>query len=345
MRKVLWAAAALAPCLGVVVWIALGTAQSPRRGDYLAPALREEVTALKRDAVRQPTTAVNLEGRLDTLWAWINAYSLTGGPVPVNATLQIATASRSLEDLRLAGTPPTRGVLRSVDGLIHEFRIKDERPDALGRVDLEVDGPVHADSWTTVKQTYTVGEAALGPGARIMAAKQLQMDGGYPQNQDPDGPHYVSATTSNPRVTLGATTTPWSGMHGGFRSAREMPSFQVERGTLATGDTVTLVYGDRQGGSEGWKQQTFATDEAMLPIYIDLDGSGNFLTPRWPAYEIVGNSVAGVTAVGPSIVKPGEEFDLAIRWEDRSGNRATGLIPDATVSLNGEAFRSLESSR
>ena len=180
MQKTLWTVAALAPCLGLVVWIALGTAQGPRRGDYLDSAVREEVTALKQDAVRQPTTAANLKSRLDTLWAWINAYSLTGGPVPVNATLQLATAYRSLEGLRLSGTPPTRGVLRSVDSLIHEFRIKDERPNALGRVDLEVDAPVHTDSWATIKQTYTVGEAALGTGARIMAAKQLQMDGGYP---------------------------------------------------------------------------------------------------------------------------------------------------------------------
>ena len=342
MRKLRWTTAALVPSVVLAVWISLVTAQDQPQGDYLAPALRAEVTALKQEAVGQPTTAANLKGRLDTLWAWINAYSLTGRPVPVNATLQIASAYRSLEDLRLSGAPPTRGVLRSVDGLIHEFRIKDESPNALGRVDLEVDGPVHADSWATIKQTYTVGEAALGPGARIMAAKQLQMDGGYPQNQNPEGPNYVSATTSNPRVKIGATTTPWSGMHGGFRGAREMPSFQVEQGTLATGDTVTLVYGDRQGGSEGWKQQTFATDEAMLPIYVDPEGSGNFLTPRWPSYEVVGNSVAGVTAVGPSIVKPGEEFALAIRWEDSSGNRATGPIPDATVTLNGEAFRSVE---
>ena len=320
----------------------MGMAQGPRQGDYLAPALRDEVAALKQDAVQRPTTAANLEGRLNTLWAWVNAYSLTGGAVPVNATLQIASAYRSLEAMRLSGTPPTRGVFRSVDGLIHEFRIKDEQPNALGRVALEVDGPVHADSWATIKQTYTVGEAALGPGARIMAAKQLQMDGGYPQNLNPENANYVSATTSNPHVKLGATTTPWTGMHGGFRSAREMPAFQVEHGTLVTGDTVTLVYGDRQGGSEGWKQQTFATDEAMLPIYVDLDGSGHFLTPRWPAYKVVGNSVAGVTATAPSIVRPGEEFTLAIRWEDSSGNRATGPIPDATVSLNGERFRSLQ---
>ena len=73
---------------------------------------------------------------------------------------------------------------------------------------------------------------------------------------------------------------------GGFRAPVPMPTFQVESGTLRPGDTLTVVYGDRQAGSEGWLQQTFATDEAMLPIYIDLDGAGHFLTPRWPAYEV-----------------------------------------------------------
>ena len=174
-----------------------------------------------------------------------------------------------------------------------------------------------------------------------MVAKQLQADGGRVQHNDPKAPHYLSARTSNPSVGLGRTTVPWSGMHGGFRSPQPMPAFQVEHGTLAPGDTLTLVYGDRQGGSEGWLQQTFATDESMLPIYIDFDGSGHFLTPRWPSYEIAGDSAAGVTAVVPSILSPGEAFDLSIRWEDDAGNRATGTMPTATVTLDGEHFRSI----
>ena len=317
---------ACAACVAAVLWVALGTAQDSNKGDYLEAGLRARVEALKQEALTQPTNATNLGGRLDTLWAWINAYALTGGPMPVNATLQIATAFRSVEQRRLEGGEPTAAVLRSVDLLIYEFGLKDDRPGALGEVKLQVDGPVYVDSWTTIKQTYTVGEAALGPGSSIMAAKQLQADGGWPQNEDPGAPHYLSASSSNPRVRIGRTSVPWTGMHGGFRAPRPMPAFQVEQGTLRTGDTLTLVYGDRQGGSEGWLQQTFSTDESMLPLYVDIDGTGRFLTPRWPAYAVVGAGVAGVTAVAPSIVKPGETFDLSIRWEDRSGNRATVSI-------------------
>ncbi len=324
-----------------MLWISLGSAQDSGGSNYLSAALRAQVDSLQQTALQRPTDAANLKQRLDTLWPWVNAYALTGGPVPVNATLQIATAYRALEALRLEGTPPTQAVLASVDALIHEFGIKDRQPGALGQVSLALERPAHAGAWVTIKQTYTVGETPLGPGARIMVAKQLQADGGYVQNRDPEGPHYVAANTSNPAVKLGRTEVPWSGMHGGFRGAVPMPAFKVEQGTLNTGDTLTLVYGDRSGGSEGWRLQTFATDQAMLPIYLDFDGSGNFLTPGWPAFEILGNSAAGVTAVAPSIIKPGEDCNLSIRWEDAAGNRATGSMPGATVTLNGEAFRSL----
>ena len=337
-----WAAAVIVCCSLLAAWISLGIAQDPRAKDYLPGRLRAQVEALKKESAERATDPGNLASRLDTLWPWINAYSLTGGPVPVNATLQIATAFRSLEGMRLDGTTPTRSVLETIDDLIHEFRIKDERPEALGSVALETNGPVHVGSWAMIEQTYKVGEAPLGPGARVMVAKQLQADGGRIQHADARAPNYLSARTSNPSVRLGRTTVPWSGMHGGFRSPSDMPAFQVQQGTLGTGDTLTLVYGDREGGSQGWRQQTFATDESMLPVYIDLDGSGHFLTPRWPSYEIVGNSVEGVTAVAPSIVEPGEAFDLSIRWQDANGNRATGSMPAASVTLNGEEFRSLD---
>ena len=333
---------AAVPGIALALWISLGAAQDAGRRDYLESDLRASVEALKTKAVDQPTTAGNLKDRLDILWPWINAYSLTGGPMPVNATLQVATAYRSVEAARLSGAEPTRAVLGSVDGLIHEFGLKDDAPDALGSVTLETGGPVHVGSWATIEQTYTVGSKALGPGSRVMVARQLQADGGRLQHMDPAAPHHVAARTSNPSVKLGRTTVPWTGMHGGFRRPEPMPTFQVQQGTLEPGDSVTITYGDRQGGSKGWLQQTFATDEAMLPIYVDFDGAGHFLTPRWPSYEVLGSAPAGVTAVVPSIVEPGEAFDLSVRWEDSAGNRPTGSMPAASVAVDGKHFGSLE---
>jgi len=120
-----------------------------------------------------------------------------------------------------------------------------------------------------------------------------------------------------------------------------MPTCGGQSGRLEPGDAVTLVYGDRTGGSGGWRQQAWGADEAGLPVYVDLDGAGHFLTPAWPSYAIVGTEAAGVTAVVPSIVKPGEQFDLSVRWADTAGNRATGTMPAAPVSLGGEPSRAI----
>ena len=332
----------LAAASAVFFWVSQGAAQRGRENDYLSPELRETVETLKRAARAGPTSTANVEARLAALWKWINAYSLTGGPVPVNATLAAASAARAVNDWKRGGAPPPGAVMRPIDDYIYEFTVKDEQPRALGKAVLKTAGTVRAGSRQTIEQIYTVGEKPLGPGARIMVARQLQADGGRLQFDDPAGNNYVSASASNPAVKLGKTTVPLSGMHGGFRAPAPMPTFLVEQGTLRAGDTVTIVYGDRSGGGEGWRQQTFATDQAMLPIYIDHDGGGRFLTPEWPSYSVVGGGVEGVSAVAPSIVEPGEPFDLSIRWEDFVCNRASGRMPAAEITLNGKPFRSLD---
>ncbi len=339
MNRLLLATAAVTA--GFVFWIADGSAQRAGGEDYLSADLREAVDELKKDARATPTSEANIKPRLDTLWKWVNAYSLTGGPVPVNATLSISATYRDIDDWKRGGNPPPASSMRSIDNFIYEFSVKDEQPQALGKVTLKVADTVRVGSYQTIEQTYTVGERPLRPGARIMVARQLQADGGALQFDDPAGENYLSATTSNPRVKLGKTTVPLAGMHGGFRGAVPMPTFLVEQGTLNTDDTVTIVYGDRSGGGEGWRQQTFTTDQALLPIYIDDDGSGHFLTPHWPAYSVVGGEAEGVNMVSPSIVTPGESFDLAVRWEDFVYNRAVGRMPAAKVTLNGNEIRSL----
>ena len=102
-----------------------------------------------------------------------------------------------------------------------------------------------------------------------------------------------------------------------------------------------MVYGDRGGGGRGWQLQSFQNDQAMAPLYIDLDGSGNFLTPAWPSFEVVGADVHAVKGFAPSVVEPGEPFEMAVRSEDRFFNRATGEIPAYEVTLNGRPFRTL----
>ena len=327
--------------LGAFAWIAVTPAQRANNDDYMSAELRGEVEALKKDLRSGPTNPENFEPRMRTLWKWINAYSLTGGPVPVNATSTIGACVLAVTEWKRGGDPPSKNLQRQIDLYGAEFTLKDEEPNALGKVTLNVDKPLPTESWQQIEQTYTVGERLIEQGGVIMVARQLQSDSGPIQTDNPGGDNYLSARTSNPNVTLAKTKTPLSGMHGGFRGAVPLPSFTLEKGNLNRGETITIVYGDKSGGSEGYKQQSFESKQVMLPIYVDLDGSGNFLTPAWPGYELVGGAATGVSVIVPSVLEPGEEFDISIRWEDKIYNRATNGIPAATVSIDGQSFRDL----
>ena len=55
--------------------------------DYLSPSLRAEVEALKRAVDEQPTTESTIAQRAEILADWIDAYSLAGGEVGVDQTM------------------------------------------------------------------------------------------------------------------------------------------------------------------------------------------------------------------------------------------------------------------
>jgi hypothetical protein len=321
------------------------TAQSPRGSDYLPRQLRQQVDQLKRDAASQPTNGQNVAQRGLILWQWINAYALTGGPVPVNATQELG-AVFVLNDAKQQNTEPAgpanvRALISNVDALIYEFRIKDETPKAIPTVRADRAGPFAASSSQSFEETITIGDMPMNPGGTIMLARMLMSDAGPPQNHDPAARNYVTLRCSNPRARFAKADVPWAGMHGGFRGEADNSGFRLEGETLRPGDTVTLTYGDRSGGSPGMQMNSFSNDRMLYPIYIDLEGKGRFLTPAWPAFSIAGNQVAYVRVTAPSIVRPGERFELAVRSEDDRWNRATGTIPSYELSLNGTAVRTI----
>ena len=82
----------------------------------------------------------------------------------------------------------------------------------------------------------------------------------------------------------------------------------------------------------------------VFKTFVDLEGNGWLLTPRWPSLRVVGEErIRFVNAVVPSIVATGEEFTLAVRFEDRFRNLASGQAPAMDLLLNGRAFRPIPS--
>jgi len=316
--------------------ITLACAPAPR--DYMDADLRARVEALKADAAVEPTTAENVAERLPVVWDWGNAYALTGGPLPVLLPRSVGRLGTSLT----AGEVPPARYVREIDQYIRELRLKDEQPDALGALEFTSTDALPMGSWQTIEQTYTVGAMPMLPGGVVMVAKQLVADQGLAQNEDPAADSYVSIRSSNAAATFEAIGVPLTGHHGGWRTATPMPSFRLGGATLEPRDTFTITLGDRSGGSRGHRIQTWSTDRLMFPLYLDLDGSGLFLTPEWPGLEVAGGEPHSVTAVAPSVVAAGEGFELSVRTEDRYSNRATGAIPGYEVLLNGEPFETIE---
>ncbi|MDE0007666.1 MAG: hypothetical protein OXS50_05250, partial [Gammaproteobacteria bacterium] len=278
--------------------------------DYLDDDLRARVEALKADLAGAPTNAANARERARTLWAWINAYSLTGDYVPVNAT-QIVS--------QVLSYGASEAGMRNLDHFIAEFTLIDDEPSARGTLVADA-GPFEARTHATIRQTWTVGSRAVEPGGGIVLARQFMTDFGPFQTEDPGADNHVTIAASNPRVAFARHGALMSGMHGGFRGGVDNLMFRIVSGRLAPGDTVTITYGDTGGGGAGILLPDFSSDRMPLPLYVDFDGSGLLVSLPIQPIVIGGTTVAALHGFAPSVVAAGEPFDLHIRAEDRYYN-------------------------
>src|SRR6185436_5608845 len=238
---------------------------------------------------------------------------------------------RDVADARTAeatGKAPADALLRTIDLRIRELERTEREPDALGELRFASTEPLVSASWVTLEQVWTVGSRPLEPGGKIVIAKQLATDQGRFQNDDPKAEHYVSIRCSDPAARFEPTKVLLLGMHGAFRGKAPTIAFELQGTALDAGDTVTVTYGDQSQGSRGWRTTSFTTDEFLLPIYLDLDGNGDLLSPRWPSLQVIGEAnTARVVAFAPSVVAVGEPFDLIVRAEDRWWNRSSAPTP------------------
>ena len=332
--------------------LVLGSCGAPGPADdYLSPELRARVVQLKQEAATSPTTAENLQARTDIVWDWANAYAFTGGPLPVELPLDVTSIRMSQSAVndevwaaKTDGFEPAAQWLQQVDDYIEELTLKDEHPDAIGALRVSSALPLVAGKWATVEQTYTVGSRPMQPGGGFMVAKQLSLGPDPLQNEDPVADWYVSIRSSNPQAQFQRFTRALPGMHGG-RSKNETPTFILDGISLQPGEIVTVTYGDTSGGSPGFRVQPATTDELLFTLYIDLGGNGNFLTPVWPSFPVLGAEVYSVHGFVPSIVGVGELFEVSVRSEDFYLNRAGGSIPAYNIFLNDKPFGEIPASQ
>ena len=304
--------------------------------------LNAEGTPLKNyqqalfDAVQsEPTSVANAEERAREVWRWVNEFSLNDGYVPVNLTQNVSS---------ILAYPSRRrpSQFSAMDHYIRELAMMQTDPNAIGHL-MSEGSPFKANEYGTLIQTYVVGTKAIEAGGGLVIGRHIMNGVGRYQYDEPEAPNYVSVVTSNPNVDLYQDTYQMGGMHGGFRGALPVPYFRVESGTLQTGDTVTITYGDTSQGSPGIRMSDTSSDFTPFPLYVALDDSRALYSLPIPSVEVTGADIAGVRVFAPSVVKAGEAFEVSIRAQDAYFNRATSEIPDWILYLNDEQVAEVQS--
>ena len=241
--------------------------------------------------------------------------------------------------------PPTGNAATNagaaVDRLVREFTLREEAG-ALGSLEAESFGPFEARQYATVGQTWTAGTRAVETGGGFWVARHFNANYGGFQTDDPGAAGYVTIETDAASARFETDVYMASGPHGGFRAPEPALMFRVAEGRVGPGESVTITYGDTSGGGPGIMMAQTSSARLPFPLYVDLDGSGEWRPLPILPFEVVGTTVAGVHGFAPSVVRPGETFELSVRAEDRFYNRATGDIPGFDVLLNGELRASTE---
>jgi len=306
-----------------------GVRYVPGKVDYLTPELRTKVERLKADVAREAASNDNVMERVAVLWDWANAYALEGGPVPVQLPFDVAQISSFNP-----GAPRPMLYMVNCDRYVRELQIREEIPGGIGTLANDAAEPFMPGSRQTLVQTYTVGQLGMATGGGILLGEHDMSGHGRFQRDNPAGDNYISVACSNPAARFEHSTGTMFGMHGGY-SGKPLKVYRLAEGTLAEGDTISITYGDRSGGSRGFRVQTHANDFFPLPLYVDIRGKGDFFTLPIQPYAVKGGAAYAVKGFAPSMAAVNEPVDISVRTEDIYYNRASGSIPGYSVLLNG----------
>ena len=160
----------------------------------------------------------------------------------------------------------------------------------LGTATISPSTVIIAGSIGTWTMTLTVGSLGIDEGGTIKIAHRFASDFEVPQFDKPSLPAYttVKLVAADRSAKLAARydrkghDRPWS----------NCIVMDVYDGSLAPGDTVTIVLGDKSGGSPGLRAQTFQETAHEFRFFVDPT---NACRPKPIAYSPKVRIVAGAS--------------------------------------------------
>ncbi len=208
------------------------------------------------------------------------------------------------------------------------------RDDWVGSAEVQPREPVVAGSWGTWDLRYRVGEYGLDDGGTVKVCWRFASDWGTPQFDDPSAPNYTTVATDG-AARVAARWEP----KGFIRPWQKCVVVDVFDDCLAPGDTITIAYGDRSGGSRGSRAQTFCEYSFEFRVVVDCFGTGQFIeVSQQPTLEIVSGPAVRLAAQLPSEATVRGSCRLLIKAEDEWGNPARSY--EGTVQICGAEWLS-----
>ncbi len=185
----------------------------------------------------------------------------------------------------------------------------------LGTVHLDPLTPVVAGSVGTWTITLTVGSFGIDEGGTIKLAHRFASDWETPQFTHPDRSGFATVRTSGE-----ARLTPRFDAKGHDRPWMKAMVIDVSEGSLAPGDTVVIVLGDRSQGSPGTRAQTFIESAHVFQIFVDPTNACVARAVACPVIPIVAGAIERLICLVPTRVTVGQAVTPLIKGEDRWSN-------------------------
>jgi len=210
----------------------------------------------------------------------------------------------------------------------------------LGKVLLDPPGPVLAGCFGTWTVTLTVGSLGIDEGGTIKLAQRYASDWQKPQFDRPADPGYTTARTSGE-----AKLEPRFEWKGHLRPWMKCLTLDVYDGTLAPGDLVTIVLGDRSHGSPGIRAQTFVESHHEFRILVDPTNACVVARlPGSPVFPVVAGEAVELIAIAPTQATVGEPLEVFVKGQDQWGN-PTACTDDLQLAWEGDGDVGIEGQR
>ena len=202
----------------------------------------------------------------------------------------------------------------------------------LGTAEIHPKQPIIAGNYATFDLIYTAGYFGIDDSGSLKIVQRFPSDMATPQFNNPSADNYVSLEVhGNAQVRcsyhVNNNTRPW----------RKTLLITVFNGFLKGGDQIIVHFGDKRGGSQGIRMQTFCEKTYELKALVDAFAIKQYVElPINPELSIIPGTPENWVALLPSTRICDQHFRLSLKAEDKWGNPCNTI--DETLYLQANCY-------